>query len=76
AAGALERASAALIQSEKMESLGQLTGGIAHDFNNLLAVMSNGLDVLSLQDHPDLKMLETMQRAVARGATLAQQLLS
>jgi PAS domain S-box-containing protein len=78
AAQALERANAALFQSQKMESLGQLTGGVAHDFNNLLAVMSNGLDVLSLrlQEHADLRMLETMQRAVARGATLTQQLLS
>jgi PAS domain S-box-containing protein len=78
AAEALERANAALFQSQKMESLGQLTGGVAHDFNNLLAVMSNGLDVLSLRvlDHADLRMLETMQRAVARGATLTQQLLS
>jgi PAS domain S-box-containing protein len=78
AAEALERANAALFQAQKMESLGQLTGGVAHDFNNLLAVMSNGLDVLSLrlQDHADIRMLETMQRAVARGATLTQQLLS
>jgi PAS domain S-box-containing protein len=78
AAETLERANAALFQSQKMESLGQLTGGVAHDFNNLLAVMSNGLDVLSLrvQDRADLRMLETMQRAVARGATLTQQLLS
>ena len=78
AAEALERANAALFQAQKMESLGQLTGGVAHDFNNLLAVMSNGLDVLSLrlQDHADMRMLETMQRAVARGATLTQQLLS
>uniref|UniRef100_UPI0038B81BE5 hybrid sensor histidine kinase/response regulator n=1 Tax=Caballeronia grimmiae TaxID=1071679 RepID=UPI0038B81BE5 len=78
AAEALDRANAALFQSQKMESLGQLTGGVAHDFNNLLAVMSNGLDVLSLRlhDHADIRMLETMQRAVARGATLTQQLLS
>ena len=78
AAEALERVNAALFQAQKMESLGQLKGGVAHDFNNLLAVMSNGLDVLSLrvQDRADLKMLETMQRAVARGATLTQQLLS
>jgi PAS domain S-box-containing protein len=82
AAEALARANAALFQAlfqaQKMESLGQLTGGVAHDFNNLLAVMSNGLDVLSLrgQDHADLRMLETMQRAVARGARLTQQLLS
>lgn len=78
AAETLERANAALFQSQKMEALGQLTGGVAHDFNNLLAVMSNCLDVLSMrvQHHPDIALLETMQRAVTRGATLTQQLLS
>jgi PAS domain S-box-containing protein len=77
-AAALERANAALFQSQKMEAIGQLTGGVAHDFNNLLAVLSNGLQVLSSQSrtHLDAKMLETMQRAVERGASLTQQLLS
>ena len=31
---------------------------------------------LRVQDHADIRMLEAMQRAVARGATLTQQLLS
>ena len=75
---ALERANAALFQAQKMEAIGQLTGGIAHDFNNLLGVISSGLDMLSTwrQDARDIKMLESMQRAVERGATLTQQLLS
>ncbi len=75
---ALAEAKAALFQSQKMEAVGQLTGGIAHDFNNLLAVMSNGLDVLSmrLQSHADVKLLAMMRRAVDRGATLTQQLLA
>ena len=78
AAAALERANAALFQSQKMEAIGQLTGGVAHDFNNLLAVISNGLQVLNAQSrtHLDTRMLDTMQRAVDRGASLTQQLLS
>lgn len=77
-AEALEQMRAALFQSQKMEAIGKLTGGVAHDFNNLLAVLSNGLDVLSLrlQSHADIKLLSTMRRAVERGATLTQQLLS
>lgn len=78
AAEALEHANAVLFQSQKMEAIGQLTGGIAHDFNNLLAVISSGLDVLPLQvkDAANVKIVESMQRAVERGATLTQQLLS
>jgi signal transduction histidine kinase len=78
AVAAIERANLALFQSQKMEAIGQLTGGIAHDFNNLLAVVSNGLQVLATQSrtHLDAKMIQSMQRAVDRGASLTQQLLS
>jgi PAS domain S-box-containing protein len=78
AAEQLEKANAALFQSQKMEALGQLTGGIAHDFNNLLSVISSALEVLPLkgQEPGNLKIVESMRRAVDRGATLTQQLLS
>src|SRR5471032_86114 len=78
AAEALERANAALFQSQKMEAIGQLTGGIAHDFNNLLAIISSSVDVLATrtQSYADKKVLDAVRRAVDRGALMTQQLLS
>ena len=77
AADALAEANAALFQAQKMESIGQLTGGIAHDFNNLLSVLASGLEVLSLRGGGgDAKTLDSMRRAIDRGATLTQQLLA
>ena len=80
AADALAEANAALFQSQKMESIGQLTGGIAHDFNNLLSVLASGLEVLTLRAGAngigDVKTLDSMRRAIDRGATLTQQLLA
>lgn len=78
AADELQKANTALFQAQKMEALGQLTGGVAHDFNNLLGVLSSGIDMLSLQlrSSQDARILESMRRAVERGAGLTQQLLS
>jgi PAS domain S-box-containing protein len=78
-AEALEAANAALYQAQKMESIGQLTGGIAHDFNNLLSVLSSGLEVLAMQrgaEGGESRTIDSMRRAVDRGARLTQQLLA
>jgi PAS domain S-box-containing protein len=68
-----------LHESQKMESIGQLTGGVAHDFNNLLAVILGNLALLkkSLPDDPRTSRL--MQGAIEgaeRGATLTKRLLA
>ncbi|MCE3261209.1 MAG: hybrid sensor histidine kinase/response regulator [Pseudoduganella sp.] len=78
AAESLEQARAALFQAQKMESIGQLTGGVAHDFNNLLAVISNGIDILRAGPAAEsrARVMDSMRRAVERGASLTQQLLS
>ncbi|WP_193452541.1 hybrid sensor histidine kinase/response regulator [Pseudomonas nitroreducens] len=76
----LERARDELIQSQKMESLGQLTGGVAHDFNNLLTVILGGLQLLERQLPKDNEKIQTIWRnaleATRRGAQLTQRMLA
>ncbi|MBY4947974.1 response regulator [Cupriavidus respiraculi] len=69
---------AVLVQSQKMEALGQLTGGIAHDFNNLLSIIMANAELLALvsDDERIRKMAATVKRATERGAKLTAQLLT
>jgi nitrogen-specific signal transduction histidine kinase len=68
-----------LVQTHKMEAVGQLTGGVAHDFNNLLTAVMGNLDLL--RDHvagDELaeKYLATAHRASEHGAGLTERLLA
>jgi PAS domain S-box-containing protein len=68
-----------LHESQKMETIGQLTGGVAHDFNNLLAVILGSLALLkkSLPDDPRTsRLLEGAIQGAERGATLTKRLLA
>jgi PAS domain S-box-containing protein len=68
----------ALRQSQKMESVGQLTGGVAHDFNNILTVITGSIDVLddAVADRPELSTLtKLIGEAADRGAELTSRLL-
>jgi PAS domain S-box-containing protein len=75
----LLKAQETLRQSQRMESLGNLTGGVAHDFNNLLQVISGNLQLLLREIAGNEKAERRVQNAMAgvtRGAKLASQLLS
>jgi PAS domain S-box-containing protein len=75
----LERTREVLLQSQKMEAIGQLTSGIAHDFNNLLMAVLGSLELLRKRIPDDPKMLALLENAVQgaeRGTTLTQRLLA
>jgi PAS domain S-box-containing protein len=69
---------AQLHQSQKMESVGQLTGGVAHDFNNLLTVVSGHFELIEdAADNGRVRELAAAGlRAAGRGAKLTAQLLA
>ena len=68
-----------LLQSQKMDALGQFAGGIAHDFNNLLTAISGYAELGSgslLADPALLHCLAAIKTAAAEAARLTSRLLS
>ena len=76
----LEKAEAALRQSQKMEAIGQLSGGLAHDFNNLLQIIAGNLDLVRRNLPPGQPKLQRWVvnaiRGSARATNLAHRLLA
>jgi signal transduction histidine kinase len=73
-----QQAELALMNAQKLETLGRLTGGVAHDFNNLLAIVASNMYLLrtrhvQLANNP---LADAIDRAVATGTRLTRQLLA
>tara|TARA_B100001179_G_C18601140_1_gene410362 strand:- start:379 stop:2073 length:1695 start_codon:yes stop_codon:yes gene_type:complete len=82
-----KRAEQQLIQSRKMDAIGQLSGGIAHDFNNLLQVIIGNASILEAlaesagasgisESDKIRKRAELILSAAEKGAALTGRMLS
>lgn len=70
---------AQLHQSQKLETIGQLTGGIAHDFNNLLTIILGNCDILLDdvgEDSALRPLVQSIEDAAERGAHVSSDLLA
>jgi len=73
----------ALIQMQKMDSIGSLAGGIAHDFNNILGGIMGPLSLIRFSinknkfDPEEFEiLLATMESSSSRAVNMVRQLLS
>ena len=76
---ALQDAQEALLQSQKMEAVGQLVSGLAHDFNNVLGAIVGAFELVRRRpDEPDrvTRFADAGLQAAERGAKLTAQLLA
>jgi two-component system, cell cycle sensor histidine kinase and response regulator CckA len=70
---------AELRQSQKMDTLGQLSGAIAHDFNNLLQAIRGYAELATASAEPNDEVAESLGEiriAADRAAELTRQLLA
>ncbi|MCH2209139.1 MAG: response regulator [Lentisphaerales bacterium] len=67
-----------LLQSQKMEAVGQLAGGLAHDFNNQLGGIIGSAELIKYNtDHEKiLKYTDMILNAAQSSANLTKQLLA
>ncbi len=76
---ALRRSQEQLVQSQKLQAVGQLAGGIAHEFNNILTVIFGYLSVLEVdfdKEDPRRSDVRRIAESADRAALLTRQLLA
>jgi signal transduction histidine kinase/ActR/RegA family two-component response regulator len=66
----LREAQSQLVQSAKLNALGEMAGGVAHDFNNILAAILGRTQMLlqTVADPGERRQLEVIERATLDGA--------
>lgn len=67
----------AMLRSQRMDAIGQMTGGISHDFNNLLAVVIGNLELLEMTATDDAikPLIRDALEAAEIGADLTSRLM-
>ncbi len=69
----------AILQSEKLKSLGTITAGVAHEFNNILARILCSAELLEADSKDDLKLkrgLDSIIKASDDGAEIVRNMIS
>lgn len=75
----LEETQKRMVNSARLEAVGQLAGGVAHDFNNLITIIKGYTELLLCElepGNPSAKYAEEVRKAGDRAASLTRQLLA
>ena len=68
----------ALVQTDKLKSLGTITAGVAHEFNNILAIISGNVQLLekTYKGNEELtEVFSTIRKAADDGAEISNKML-
>ncbi len=68
----------ALLQSEKLKSVGTITSGVAHEFNNILAIISGKIQLLQMDYEADKELTDelcSIMKATDDGEEISRNML-